>query len=63
LIGFADGSGRTGNLGKGGSIQVIMKNWNFHRLLHSRFDEKTGARMTTTLLAECADVGGVIYAR
>ena len=34
-----------------------MKNWKFHRLLHSRFDEKTGARMTTTLLAERAGVG------
>ena len=33
-----------------------MKNWKFHRLLHSRFDEKTGARMTTTLLAERAGV-------
>ena len=36
---------------------MIMKNWDFHRLLHSRFDEKTGARMTTTLLAERAGVG------
>jgi hypothetical protein len=34
-----------------------MKNCNFHRLLHSRFDEKTGARMTTTLLAALAGVG------
>jgi len=34
-----------------------MKNWKFHRLLHSRFDEKTGARMTTTLLAEQAGTG------
>jgi hypothetical protein len=34
-----------------------MKNWKFHRLLHSRFDEKTGARMTTTLLAALAGVG------
>lgn len=34
-----------------------MNNWNFHKLLHSRFDEKTGARMTTTLLAERAGVG------
>jgi len=34
-----------------------MKNWNFHRLLRSRFDAKTGARMNTTLLAERAGVG------
>jgi hypothetical protein len=34
-----------------------MKNWKFHRLLHSRFDAKTGARMTTTLLAALASVG------
>src|SRR5208282_2785329 len=46
-----------GILGKGGSVGAIMKNWKFHRLLHSRFDEKTGARMTTTLLAERAGVG------
>jgi hypothetical protein len=28
-----------------------MKNWTFYRLLHSRLDEKTGARMTTSELA------------
>lgn len=29
-----------------------MKNYQFYKLLHSRRDEKTGRRMTTTLLAE-----------
>lgn len=31
-----------------------MKNWHFYRLLHSRRDPKTGARMTTARLAELA---------
>jgi len=34
-----------------------MTNWKFHRLLHSRFDEKTGARMTTLALAEQSGTG------
>jgi hypothetical protein len=34
-----------------------MKNTEFYKLLHSRFDEKSGARMNTTLLAERAGVG------